>query len=67
MGGPTGVVSHGGDAAYKTLGNNVKSKWIHDSGLRKLNLGIALMFSSAAANGFDGSLMNGLLAIPRCQ
>ena len=67
MGGPGGVVSHGGDAAYKTLKNNVNSKWIHDPGLRKLNFGLGLMFASAAANGYDGSLMNGLLAIPRCE
>jgi sugar porter (SP) family MFS transporter len=67
MGGPGGVVAHGGDAAYKTLKNNVHSQWIHDPGLRKLNIGIGLMFASAAANGYDGSLMNGLLAIPKCK
>ncbi|KAF2661041.1 general substrate transporter [Lophiostoma macrostomum CBS 122681] len=65
MGGPGGVVAYGGDAAYKTLKNNVHPQWIHDPGLRKLNFGIGLMFASAAANGYDGSLMNGLLAIPR--
>lgn len=67
MGGPAGIVSQGGDAAYKTLRNNVNAKWIHDPGLRKLNIGIAFMFASAAANGYDGSLMNGLLAIPQCE
>ncbi|KAJ4301733.1 hypothetical protein N0V90_003826 [Kalmusia sp. IMI 367209] len=65
MGGPAGIVSQSGDAAYKSLKNNVNSKWINDPGLRRLNFGIALMFCSAAANGFDGSLMNGLLAIPQ--
>ncbi|KAK7179854.1 hypothetical protein DPSP01_004595 [Paraphaeosphaeria sporulosa] len=65
MGGPTGIVSESGGAAYKTLRNNVASSWIRDPGLRRLNIGIGLMFSSAAANGFDGSLMNGLLAIPQ--
>ncbi|KAJ4352494.1 uncharacterized protein N0V89_007842 [Didymosphaeria variabile] len=65
MGGPAGIVSEGGGAAYKTLRNNVASSWIRDPGLRRLNFGIGLMFCSAAANGFDGSLMNGLLAIPR--
>lgn len=67
MGGPAGLVSHSGDSAYKSLRNNVNSNWIRDPGLRKLNVGIGLMFASAAANGFDGSLMNGLLAIPRCK
>lgn len=66
MGGPAGIVSESGGAAYKTLRNNVASSWMKDPGLRKLNFGIGLMFFSAAANGFDGSLMNGLLAIPRC-
>jgi hypothetical protein len=32
--------------------------------LRKLNFGIVMMFSSAAAIGFDVSLINDLLAIP---
>lgn len=67
MGGPAGIVSESGDAVYKTLRNNVHPKWIHDRGLRKLNIGIGLMFASAAANGYDGSLMNGLLAIPQCM
>ncbi|KAJ3533726.1 hypothetical protein NM208_g7856 [Fusarium decemcellulare] len=52
-----------GNEIYKRYHNNTKEKWIEDPGLRKLNLGIAFMFSSAAANGFDGSLMNGLLTI----
>lgn len=60
--GPTG--STGGDEIYKTLSNNCHPSWYKDPGLRKLNLGILLVFSSATANGFDGSLMNGLLAIP---
>ncbi|KAJ9138373.1 General substrate transporter [Pleurostoma richardsiae] len=63
MGGPAGVVSDSGKEVYKTFRNNTNKKWIHDSGLRRLNLGIGLLFSSAAANGYDGSLMNGLLAI----
>jgi hypothetical protein len=67
MGGPAGIVSEGGSGAYKTLRNNVNSKWIHDPGLRKLNIGIGFMFASAAANGYDGSLMNGLLAMPQCE
>jgi len=67
MGGPAGVVSDSGKEVYKTFRNNTNKKWIHDSGLRRLNLGIGLLFSSAAANGYDGSLMNGLLAIDQCR
>lgn len=64
MGGPSGIVASGGDAVYNTLSNNVNAKWTRDPGLRRLNLAILTMFASAAANGFDGSLINGLLAIP---
>lgn len=39
--------------------------WYKDAGLRRLYLGIGLTFASATCNGFDASLMNGLLAIPR--
>ncbi|KAF1992683.1 general substrate transporter [Amniculicola lignicola CBS 123094] len=65
MGRPVAIVDKGSVSAYKSLSNNVHPKWIHDPGLRRLNLSIGLMFASAATNGFDGSLMNGLLAIPR--
>ncbi|KAL5406732.1 hypothetical protein PMIN06_007378 [Paraphaeosphaeria minitans] len=61
MGGPAGIVSESGSAAYKTLRNNVASSWARDPGLGRLNIGIGLIFCSAAANGFDGSLMNGLI------
>ncbi|THY11718.1 general substrate transporter [Aureobasidium pullulans] len=64
MGGPAGVVAASGSEVYKSLRNNVNPKWIQDPGLRKLNFGVATMFASAAANGYDGSLINGLLAIP---
>ncbi|KAK5020650.1 hypothetical protein LTR60_000334 [Cryomyces antarcticus] len=64
MGGPAGVVAESGNAIYKTLNNNVNPKWMRDPGLRRLNFGILTMFASAAANGYDGSLINGLLAIP---
>lgn len=60
--GPAGSAS--GDEVYKNLPNNCNPSWFRDPGLRKLNIGILLVFSSATANGFDGSLMNGLLAIP---
>ncbi|KAK9250763.1 general substrate transporter [Lipomyces tetrasporus] len=61
-----GVVTSSGGDGYKGLSNNTNDNWIKDKGLRRLNLGIALMYASAAANGFDGSLMNGLLALPEC-
>jgi MFS family permease len=64
MGGPSGVVASSGNEVYKTLTNNVNPSWIRDSGLRRLNFAIGAMFASAAANGYDGSLINGLLAMP---
>ncbi|KAK5707475.1 hypothetical protein LTR97_000009 [Elasticomyces elasticus] len=59
-----GVVASSGNENYKTLRNNVNASWTRDPGLRRLNIGIATMFASAAAKGYDGSLINGLLAIP---
>ncbi|KAJ5429044.1 hypothetical protein N7491_006060 [Penicillium cf. griseofulvum] len=59
-----GVVTSSGGDVYCALSNNTKDRWIKDPGLRRLNLGIGLMFTSAAANGYDGSLMNGLQALP---
>ncbi|KAK9371410.1 general substrate transporter [Lipomyces kononenkoae] len=60
-----GIVTNSGSGEYKTLPNNTNKSWIKDKGLRRLNIGIGMMFASAAANGFDGSLMNGLLALPK--
>ena len=60
--GPAG--SSKGDEVYKSLPNNCHPSWFKDAGLRRLNIGILLVFCSATANGFDGSLMNGLLTIP---
>lgn len=60
------VVATSGEDAYNSLPNNTHDQWIKDAGLRRLNLGVGLMFTSAAANGYDGSLMNGLLALPLC-
>jgi MFS family permease len=64
MGGPSGIVASSGNEVYKTLSNNVNRSWIRDKGLRRLNFAIGAMFASAAANGYDGSLINGLLAMP---
>lgn len=59
------VGSSKGDSIYKSLPNNCHRRWWLDPGLRRLNLSVLLVFASATANGFDGSLINGLLAIPR--
>lgn len=45
--------SESGNEAYKAYRNNTDQKWTRDPGLRKLNLGVAFMFSSAAANGMQ--------------
>ncbi|KAJ5212079.1 uncharacterized protein N7498_003725 [Penicillium cinerascens] len=50
--------------ALKMLPNNTHKNWIKDRGLRKLNLGIAFMFTSSAGTGYNGSLINGLLVLP---
>lgn len=62
-----GIVSSSGGDVYSSLPNNVNARWYKDSGLRRLNFGVLLMFASAAANGYDAALMNGLLAIPMCE
>lgn len=61
------AASSGGHDYYATLPNNTNRSWIRDKGLRRLNFGVVLMFASAAANGYDGALMNGLLTIPMCE
>lgn len=58
------AASSGGQDYYATLPNNTNRSWLRDKGLRRLNFGVLLMFASAAANGYDGALMNGLLTIP---
>ncbi|KAJ4256117.1 hypothetical protein NW762_009193 [Fusarium torreyae] len=42
-----------GNEVYKRYKNNTNEKWTQDPGLKKLNMGIAFMFSSAASNGSD--------------
>lgn len=53
--------------ALKVLPNNTHKRWFKDRGLRKLNLGIAFMFSSSAGTGYNGSLINGLMVLPECK
>lgn len=63
--GKTRVVAESGNEVYKSLANNAHPRWTRDPGLRRLNFGISLMFASAAANGYDGTLINGLFSNPR--
>jgi hypothetical protein len=49
------------------LPNNTNPNWIKDSGLRKLNLGIFFMYSTAASAGYIGNLVNSLLVLPECK
>ncbi|KAJ5684195.1 uncharacterized protein N7477_000540 [Penicillium maclennaniae] len=51
--------------ALKVLPTNTHKSWVKDRGLRRLNLGIALMFASSAGTGYNGSLINGLLVLPQ--
>ncbi|KAK9343131.1 general substrate transporter [Lipomyces starkeyi] len=41
--------------------------WYKKSNLRRLNYSIICMFLLASANGFDGSMMNGLQALPQWE
>ncbi|KAJ5163532.1 uncharacterized protein N7500_005362 [Penicillium coprophilum] len=50
--------------AFKLLPNNTNPNWIKDRGLRKLNLGIVFMFSTASSAGYIGNLVNSLLMLP---
>lgn len=36
-------------------------------GLRRVNLGIALMLSASATSGFNASQINSLLVLPECE
>ncbi|KAK8217449.1 hypothetical protein M8818_001205 [Zalaria obscura] len=53
-----------GTEAFRILPNNTHAQWRRDPGLRRLMLATFLVFMSATANGYDTSLINGLLAIP---
>lgn len=53
--------------ALKVLPNNTHKTWFKDKGLRRLNIGIACLFSSSAGTGYNGSLINGLLVLPACR
>ncbi|GMK58884.1 hypothetical protein CspeluHIS016_0603260 [Cutaneotrichosporon spelunceum] len=45
-----------------SLPNNAADKWYKDPGLRSLTLPILVGFASSVSQGYDGSLINGLLA-----
>ncbi|CAG8338905.1 unnamed protein product [Penicillium salamii] len=51
-------------AELRALPNNTNSNWIKDKGLRKLNLGILFMYSTASSAGYIGNLVNSLLVLP---
>lgn len=53
--------------AFKLLPNNTNPNWIKDRGLRKLNMGIVFMFSTASSAGYIGNLVNSLLVLPQCN
>lgn len=53
--------------ALNVIPNNTHRNWIRDRGLRKLNLGIALTYSSSAGMGYTASVINGLLTLPECK
>jgi hypothetical protein len=49
------------------LPNNTNKNWLKDKGLRRLNLGIFFMYSTASSAGYTGSLVNSLLVLPECK
>jgi hypothetical protein len=51
----------------ETLPNNTNQNWFKDKGLRKLNLGIFFMYSTASSAGYIGNLVNSLLVLPECE
>lgn len=53
--------------AFKLLPNNTNPNWIKDRGLRKLNLSLVFMFSTASSAGYIGNLVNSLLVLPECK
>lgn len=53
--------------AFKLLPNNTDKNWVKDKGLRKLNLGILFMFSTASSAGYIANLVNSLLVLPQCK
>lgn len=41
--------------------------WIHDPGLRKLNILLCLILLSSSYQGFDNTMMSGLQILPSWQ
>lgn len=54
-------------AYWATSFIKLSTMWLKYKGLRRLNLGIGLMFSTGASTGYIGSLINGLLILPYCK
>lgn len=60
------------DTREKEKGDHVSrydepEKRVMDKGLWQLNCGIIFMLASSAANGYNMSLINGLLSLPECK
>lgn len=52
---------------YAALPNNTASAWWRDAGLRKNVLHIVTLYTAVYSLGYDGSLLNGLQALPAWQ
>jgi hypothetical protein len=58
------VVSASGDAGYHHLLDPTRT-WKNNKRLIRLNAWIVLLLITSSTNGFDGSMMNGLQALPQ--
>lgn len=52
---------------WADLLNNCQNKWWKDAGLRSLNFRLCILCLCAVVSGYDGTLISGLLTIPRCE
>ncbi|QRW22703.1 Sugar (and other) transporter [Rhizoctonia solani] len=60
MAGPAAVTASEGPAAHLLY----QGKWWNHSGILALNLLLVFILLTSSTNGFDGSMMNGLQAVP---
>lgn len=60
MAGPAAVTVGEGPAAHLLF----QGKWWQHSGILSLNLMLVFILMTSSTNGFDGSMMNGLQAVP---
>jgi hypothetical protein len=52
---------------FADLPNNTASSWWNDRGLRMSMLHIVILYLAVFSLGYDGSLLNGLQALPSWQ